>query len=226
MLDSRGRRARARRQPASLPSARSIRFLLWRLTGGKVHATDATNASRTLLYDIHDGRWGDELLASYCGVPASVLPEVMDSAADFGVTEPISFRQRRFRYAASPATSRRPPSDRPASRPGMMKSTYGTGCFALLNTGDKPAVLAEPAADDDRLPARRQADLRARRLDLHCRRRRAMAARRARRSSIDAAQSSELAQLPTQTRTSISCRPSSALVRPIGIRTAAARCSV
>ena len=108
-------------------------FLLWRLTGGKVHATDATNASRTLLYDIHDGRWSEELCALF-RVPMSMLPEVKDCAADFGETEVDLFG------TAIPITGIA--GDQQAAtigqacfQPGMMKSTYGTGCFALLNTG-------------------------------------------------------------------------------------------
>jgi glycerol kinase len=108
-------------------------FLIWRLTGGKVHATDATNASRTLLYNIHTGAW-DEALLRIMNVPASLLPEVKDCAADFGVTEP------KLLGAAIPICG--VAGDQQAAtvgqacfEPGMMKSTYGTGCFALLNTG-------------------------------------------------------------------------------------------
>ena len=113
-------------------------FLLWRLTGSKVHATDATNASRTLLYDIHDGGWDDELLKLF-RVPRSVLPEVRDSAADYGLTDPALFG------VAIPI--RGMAGDQQAAtigqgcfKPGMMKSTYGTGCFALLNTGRTPVA--------------------------------------------------------------------------------------
>ncbi|MFZ0527195.1 MAG: glycerol kinase GlpK [Xanthobacteraceae bacterium] len=111
-------------------------YLLWRLTGGKVHATDATNASRTLLFDIHDGCWDGQLL-QILNVPKSVLPEVLDSSAAFGVSDPDLFG------AAIPICSIA--GDQQAAlvgqacfAPGMLKSTYGTGCFALLNTGDKP----------------------------------------------------------------------------------------
>ena len=111
-------------------------YLLWRLTGGKAHATDATNASRTLLFDIHRGAWDDELLR-LLGVPQSVLPEVRDCAADFGVTDPELFG------AAIPI--RGIAGDQQAAligqacfAPGMLKATYGTGCFALLNTGSTP----------------------------------------------------------------------------------------
>lgn len=108
-------------------------FLIWRLTGGRSHVTDATNASRTLLYNIHSGTWDDELL-SILRVPRAMLPEVKDCAADFGVCD------GRFFGAAIPILG--VAGDQQAAtigqacfEPGMMKSTYGTGCFALLNTG-------------------------------------------------------------------------------------------
>jgi glycerol kinase len=108
-------------------------YLLWRLTGGKVHATDATNASRTLLFDIHRGAWDDELL-SLIGVPRSMLPEVRDCAAEFGTTDASIF--------GAEVPIRGIAGDQQAAtvgqacfKPGMVKSTYGTGCFALLNTG-------------------------------------------------------------------------------------------
>ena len=111
-------------------------YLLWRLTGGKVHATDATNASRTLLFDIYEGRWDDELLALF-SVPKSVLPQVLDSSATFGVTDADLFG------AAIPVCGIA--GDQQAALigqacfvPGMVKSTYGTGCFAVLNTGPTP----------------------------------------------------------------------------------------
>jgi glycerol kinase len=108
-------------------------FLLWRLTGGRIHATDATNASRTLLFDIHKGDWDDELL-ELLGVPRGMLPEVRDSAGDFGASEPD--------LLGGPIAIRGVAGDQQAAtvgqacfRPGMVKSTYGTGCFAVLNTG-------------------------------------------------------------------------------------------
>ncbi len=113
-------------------------YLLWRLTGGKVHATDATNASRTLLFDIHEGRWDDELLAML-GIPKAVLPQVLDSSAAFGSTDPELFG------AAIPICGIA--GDQQAAligqacfAPGMLKATYGTGCFALLNTGRTPVA--------------------------------------------------------------------------------------
>ena len=108
-------------------------FLIWRLTGGASHVTDATNASRTLLYNIHTGEWDDELL-HILKIPRTMLPEVKDCAADFGVTE------AKLLGAAIPISG--VAGDQQAAaigqacfEPGMMKSTYGTGCFALLNTG-------------------------------------------------------------------------------------------
>jgi glycerol kinase len=108
-------------------------WLLWNFTGGKVHATDATNASRTLLFNIGPGHWDDELLRIF-GIPSAILPEVKDCAAEFGSTRPELFG------AAIPI--RGIAGDQQAATvgqacfaPGMMKSTYGTGCFAVLNTG-------------------------------------------------------------------------------------------
>jgi len=108
-------------------------FLIWRLTDGKAHVTDATNASRTLLFNIHDGRW-DERLLDILNVPAALLPEVRDCAADFGIAE------KRHLGAAIPILG--VAGDQQAAvigqacfQPGMLKSTYGTGCFALINTG-------------------------------------------------------------------------------------------
>jgi glycerol kinase len=108
-------------------------FLLWRLTGGEVHATDATNASRTLLFDIHTQSWDEELLQLF-NVPALLLPEVRDSAADFGVTDAGLFG------GAVPICGIA--GDQQAALIGQAgfdygttKSTYGTGCFAIANTG-------------------------------------------------------------------------------------------
>jgi glycerol kinase len=111
-------------------------FLLWRLTGGATHATDATNASRTLLFDIHNAQWDAELLDLF-GIPAGMLPQVQDSAANYGLTDAS--------LLGAPVPIRGIAGDQQAAligqgcfSPGMVKSTYGTGCFALLNTGAKP----------------------------------------------------------------------------------------
>jgi glycerol kinase len=115
-------------------------YLLWRLTGGKVHATDATNASRTLLFDIHKGRWDDELLA-VLGVPKAVLPQVRDCSAAFGVTDPEWFGGA-IPICGIAGDQQAALIGQACFAPGMVKSTYGTGCFALLNTG-RAAVPSE-----------------------------------------------------------------------------------
>jgi len=111
-------------------------FLLWRLTGGKVHATDATNASRTLLYDISEGRWRGSLTDLF-RVSKSMLPDVRDSAADFGATVPELFGGA-IPIAGIAGDQQAATVGQACFQPGMMKSTYGTGCFALLNTGETP----------------------------------------------------------------------------------------
>ncbi len=111
-------------------------FLLWRLTGGRVHATDATNASRTLLFDIVRGAW-DEDLARLFRIPVSLLPEVRDCAADFGETLPDLFGGS-IRILGIAGDQQAATIGQGCFTPGMMKSTYGTGCFALLNTGATP----------------------------------------------------------------------------------------
>ena len=108
-------------------------FLLWRLTGGKVHATDATNAARTLLFDIGSGQWDDGLCRMF-GVPTSLLPQVKDCAGEFGVTVPELFGAP-IRVLGMAGDQQAATVGQGCFKPGMMKSTYGTGCFALLNTG-------------------------------------------------------------------------------------------
>ena len=110
-------------------------FLLWRLTGGRVHATDATNAARTMLYDIHAGRWDDGLLNLF-GVPKAILPEVRDTAGDFGTTDPALFG-RAIPITALVGDQHGALVGQACFTPGMVKSTYGTGCFVLVNTGAK-----------------------------------------------------------------------------------------
>ena len=111
-------------------------FLLWRLTGGKAHATDATNAARTLLFDIGRAQWDDALARTF-RVPRSLLPEVRDCAADFGMTAPELFGGP-IRILGMAGDQQAATIGQGCFRPGMMKSTYGTGCFALLNTGAEP----------------------------------------------------------------------------------------
>ncbi|MGL4240915.1 MAG: glycerol kinase GlpK [Beijerinckiaceae bacterium] len=111
-------------------------FLINRLTGGKVHATDATNASRTLMLDIASGRWDDELLG-LLGVPRSVLPDVRDCAADYGAADSEWFGGA-IPILGVAGDQQAATIGQACFAPGMMKSTYGTGCFALLNIGSKP----------------------------------------------------------------------------------------
>jgi glycerol kinase len=110
-------------------------FLLWRLTGGRVHATDATNAARTALLDIHHGEWDGALLSLF-DVPAALLPQVRDCAGDFGITEPALFGGP-IRILGVAGDQQAATIGQGCFHPGMIKSTYGTGCFALLNTGDE-----------------------------------------------------------------------------------------
>ena len=125
--------ARARAERGELAFGTVDTFLIWRLTGGRAHVTDATNAARTMLFDIHSGQWDAGLLSLF-RVPAALLPEVRDCSAEFGASDPAILG------AAAPV--RGVAGDQQAAivgqacfAPGMLKATYGTGCFALLNTG-------------------------------------------------------------------------------------------
>jgi glycerol kinase len=111
-------------------------FLLWRLTGGKVHATDATNAARTMLFDIVGGEWDRDLCRIF-GVPSAMLPQVRDCASSFGETQPELFGGA-IRILGIAGDQQAATVGQGCFIPGMMKSTYGTGCFALLNTGAEP----------------------------------------------------------------------------------------
>ncbi len=130
--------ARARAERGELLCGTMDCWLIWKLTGGKVHATDATNASRTLLFDIGAQRWSDEMLELF-NVPGAILPAVLDCAADYGETAP--------EILGRPVPIRGVAGDQQAAlmgqgcvRPGEMKATYGTGCFMLLNTGTQKAL--------------------------------------------------------------------------------------
>ena len=125
--------ARAAAEAGDLAFGTVDTFLLWRLTGGRVHATDATNASRTLLYDIHRNAWDDELLRLF-GVPRAMLPEVLDSAARFGDADPEHFGGV-VAIGGVAGDQQAATVGQACFAPGMVKSTYGTGCFAVLNTG-------------------------------------------------------------------------------------------
>lgn len=128
--------ARERAEAGDLLAGTVDSFLIWRLTEGRSHVTDATNASRTMLYDIHHGRWDPDLCA-LLRVPVKMLPEVGDSAATFGETT-LFGGQIAIRGVAGDQQAAT--VGQACFDSGMMKSTYGTGCFALLNTGDAPVA--------------------------------------------------------------------------------------
>ncbi len=111
-------------------------WLLWRLTGGRVHATDATNASRTMLFDIVRGAWDPELLALF-DIPASLLPEVRDCAGMFGMVS-ADILGAEVPIMGIAGDQQAACVGQACFSPGMVKSTYGTGCFLLLNTGETP----------------------------------------------------------------------------------------
>ncbi|MDX1402042.1 MAG: glycerol kinase, partial [Kiloniellales bacterium] len=125
--------ARKRAESGELAFGTVDSFLLWRLTGGKVHATDATNASRTMLFNIHRQCWDEDLLDLF-DIPPQLLPDVRDSSSEFGSTakdllgRPLAIRGIAGDQQAATV-------GQACFEPGMMKSTYGTGCFALFNTG-------------------------------------------------------------------------------------------
>jgi glycerol kinase len=125
--------ARAAAEDGKLAFGTIDSFLLWRLTGGKMHLTDATNAARTLLFDIGKGRWDAELCRLF-GVPQRFLPDVRDCSGMFGETAPDLFGGP-IRILGIAGDQQAATVGQGCFTPGMMKSTYGTGCFALLNTG-------------------------------------------------------------------------------------------
>ena len=125
--------ARERAERAELAFGTMDSWLLWNLTEGQSHATDATNASRTMLYNIHKGQWDDELLTLF-NIPRSLLPEVKDCAADFGNTNLLG-NNSLIPILGMAGDQQAATLGQACFETGMMKSTYGTGCFALLNTG-------------------------------------------------------------------------------------------
>lgn len=127
--------ARERAERGELAFGTIDAWLLWHLTGGKVHATDATNASRTLLFNIHTQQWDEELLRLF-EIPASLLPDVKDSAADFGRTDAALFGGE-IAICGIAGDQQAALVGQACFTPGMVKSTYGTGCFMVLNTGEQ-----------------------------------------------------------------------------------------
>ncbi len=135
--------ARERAEAGELAFGTVDSFLLWRLTGGGAHATDVTNAGRTLLYDIHAQRWDEELCALF-RVPMALLPDVHDNSHLFGMTE-IGLLETPIPIAGMAGDQQAALFGQACFERGMAKSTYGTGCFMLLNTG------AEAVASRNRL---------------------------------------------------------------------------
>jgi glycerol kinase len=127
--------ARAKAERGELAFGTVDTFLLWRLTGGKVHATDLTNASRTMLCDIEKGVWDDDLLKLF-GVPRAMLPGIKQCRDDFGATDPALFGTA-IPIRGIAGDQQAATMGQACFAPGMLKSTYGTGCFAVLNTGAK-----------------------------------------------------------------------------------------
>ncbi|MBL8992882.1 MAG: glycerol kinase GlpK, partial [Spirochaetia bacterium] len=128
--------AKALAQKGELAFGTIDTWLLWKLTGGRVHATDATNASRTLLYNIHTLRWDAELM-KILGVPTSMLPEVRGSSEVYGETDPAIFGAK-LKVAGIAGDQQAALFGQACFSPGEAKNTYGTGCFLLMNTGTKP----------------------------------------------------------------------------------------
>jgi glycerol kinase len=129
--------ARARADAGELLAGTIDAWVIWKLTGGRVHATDATNASRTLLFDIRRQAWSEDMLALF-EVPPGILPEVRDSAGDFGETDP-AFLGRAVPIRGVAGDQQAALMGQGCIRPGEMKATYGTGCFMLINTGETAA---------------------------------------------------------------------------------------
>ncbi|MGZ3332605.1 MAG: glycerol kinase GlpK [Gemmatimonadaceae bacterium] len=126
-------RARERAKAGDLAFGTVDSWLIWNLTGGKVHVTDASNASRTMLYDISKGDWDDELLKLF-GVPRSMLPEVRSSSEVYGMTNLLGTP---IPIAGIAGDQQAALFGQACTKPGMAKNTYGTGCFMLMNTGTK-----------------------------------------------------------------------------------------
>lgn len=130
--------ARGRAEAGDLIFGTVDSWLIWNLTGGARHVTDATNAARTMLYDIREGCWSRQM-CDMLNVPMEMLPEVLDCAADFGVAN-AEFFGAEIPVLGVAGDQQAATIGQACFEPGMLKSTYGTGCFALLNTGDRPVA--------------------------------------------------------------------------------------
>ena len=112
-------------------------WMIWKLTHGHVHVTDYSTASRTMLLNIHTGEWDDEILEAL-GIPKQILPEIHDSAEVYGITDPLDFFGAKIPISGSVVDQQAALFGQACFKPGTVKTTYGTGCFMLMNTGDKP----------------------------------------------------------------------------------------
>lgn len=112
-------------------------WMIWKMTLGKIHITDYSTASRTMLLNIHTGQWDDEIL-DMLGIPKQILPEIRESAEIYGHTDPAVFLGARIPISGSVVDQQAALFGQACFKPGMVKTTYGTGCFMLMNTGDKP----------------------------------------------------------------------------------------
>jgi glycerol kinase len=128
--------ARAKAKSGQLAFGTVDSWLIWNLTSGRVHVTDASNASRTMFYDIRKGDWDDDLLKIF-GVPRSMLPEVRSSSEVYGETRLLGSA---VPVAGIAGDQQAALFGQACTKPGMAKNTYGTGCFMLMNTGEKPIV--------------------------------------------------------------------------------------
>lgn len=128
--------ARAKAEAGELLFGTIDTWLIWKLSGGKVHVTDYSNASRTLMYNIRDLKWDDELL-EILTVPKSMLPEVRPSSEVYGLTAPAVFQGAEIPIAGAAGDQQAALFGQTCFRPGMAKNTYGTGCFMLMNTGSE-----------------------------------------------------------------------------------------
>ena len=129
--------ARAQAKAGKLLAGTIDSWVIWKLTGGRVHATDATNASRTLLFDIRKQAWSDEM-AAMLDVPLNLMPQVLDCTGDFGATDEVLLG-RAIPIRGVAGDQQAALMGQGCIRPGEMKATYGTGCFMLVNTGETPA---------------------------------------------------------------------------------------
>ena len=147
----RERRARQSAKAGQLAFGTVDSWLVWNLTGGKAHVTDASNASRTMLFNIHTGEWDEELLKT---LRRAALDVARGALLERSVWRDPLFGRRRSRSPALRAISRPPCSARSAREPGMVKNTYGTGCFMLMNTGAKPYRVEKQSAHHGRMADR------------------------------------------------------------------------